>query len=51
VISYRLLISLGQAGHGKRNEERMHDANIACRKLAAQHPMLMLRSDIISLIL
>ncbi|XP_060071544.1 integrator complex subunit 1-like [Ylistrum balloti] len=43
LISFRLLTSLGHAGHGRRNEERMHDANIACRKLASQHPLLMLR--------
>ncbi|OWF40859.1 integrator complex subunit 1-like [Mizuhopecten yessoensis] len=43
LISFRLLTSLGHAGHGRRNEDRMHDANIACRKLASQHPLLMLR--------
>ncbi|KAK3090472.1 hypothetical protein FSP39_012133, partial [Pinctada imbricata] len=43
VMSHRLLTSLGQAGHGKRAEDRMYDANIACRKLASQHPLLMLR--------
>ena len=42
-ISHRLLTNLGTTGPGKANENRMYDANIACRKLAAEHPLLLLR--------
>lgn len=43
LVSHRLLTSLGQAGHGRRAEERMSDATMACKKLAVQHPVLLLR--------
>ncbi|XP_022317209.2 integrator complex subunit 1-like [Crassostrea virginica] len=43
IVSHRLLTCLGQAGNGKTAEDKMYDANIACRKLASQHPILMLR--------
>ncbi|XP_056018068.1 integrator complex subunit 1-like isoform X2 [Ostrea edulis] len=43
IVSHRLLTCLGQAGNGKTAEDKMYDANIACRKLASQHPLLMLR--------
>ncbi|XP_064607195.1 integrator complex subunit 1-like [Liolophura sinensis] len=43
MISHRLITTLGQAVAGKQAENRMRDANIACRKLSAQHPLLILR--------
>ncbi|XP_064630438.1 integrator complex subunit 1-like isoform X2 [Lineus longissimus] len=42
-ISHRLLTSLSEAKHGSRSENRMYDANIACRKMATEHPILLLR--------
>ncbi|XP_048256851.1 integrator complex subunit 1-like [Haliotis rufescens] len=43
VISHRLLMALGHAVHGHTAENRMYDANLGCRKLAAEHPQLILR--------
>lgn len=43
MISHRLLSSLGNAVPGKASENRMYDANNASRKLAAEHPLLILR--------
>ncbi|GAB1607705.1 integrator complex subunit 1 [Argonauta hians] len=42
-ISHRLLSALGNAMPGKAAENRMYDANNASRKLAAEHPLLILR--------
>ena len=42
-ISHQLLSSLSATVPGKQCESRMYDANIACRRLAAEHPILMLR--------
>ncbi|XP_025095936.1 integrator complex subunit 1-like isoform X2 [Pomacea canaliculata] len=42
-ITHRLITVLGKAAPGKATENRMYDANIACRKLAAKHPALFLR--------
>ncbi|XP_029649485.1 integrator complex subunit 1 isoform X1 [Octopus sinensis] len=42
-ISHRLLSALGNALPGKAAENRMYDANNASRKLAAEHPLLILR--------
>ncbi|KAK7113352.1 integrator complex subunit 1-like isoform X2 [Littorina saxatilis] len=42
-VAQRLIGVLGKAGPSKAVEDRMCDANIACRKLAARHPMLILR--------
>ena len=42
-VTQRLIGVLGKAGPGKAADNRMYDANIACRKLAARHPMLILR--------
>ena len=43
VDTHLILSALNSAAHGKKVENRMFDANIACRKLASQHPMLLLR--------
>ncbi|CAG2249829.1 INTS1 [Mytilus edulis] len=43
LVSHRLLTGLGEGGHGRRAEERMSDATLALKKLAAQHPVLLLR--------
>ncbi|ESO87352.1 hypothetical protein LOTGIDRAFT_107278 [Lottia gigantea] len=43
VISHRLITALGEAKAGKMAESKMYDANIACRKLASEHPLLILR--------
>ena len=43
VLSHRMLVTLGTTGPSKALENKMHDANIACRKLAAEHPIIMLR--------
>lgn len=43
LISHRLLSGLGNAVPGKASENRMYDANNAGRKLAAEHPLLILR--------
>ncbi|XP_050391471.2 integrator complex subunit 1 [Patella vulgata] len=42
-ISHRMITALGRARAGKAAESRMYDANIACRKLASEHPLLILR--------
>ena len=42
-ISHTLLTSLGNSGPNKQSEDRMLDANIACRKMAIEHPLLILR--------
>ena len=42
-LSHHLINTLNNPAAGKRYECRMYDANIACRKLAAEHPMLILR--------
>ncbi|XP_076458972.1 integrator complex subunit 1-like isoform X2 [Babylonia areolata] len=42
-VTHRLIGVLGKAGPGKAADNRMKDANMACRKLAARHPMLILR--------
>ncbi|XP_060583813.1 integrator complex subunit 1-like [Ruditapes philippinarum] len=43
LISHRLITGLYQGNRSKRNDDRMCDVNIACRKLAAEHPVLVLR--------
>jgi len=43
VVSHRIVSALGSAAAGKVVEDKMHDANIACRKLASEHPLLILR--------
>lgn len=43
LISHRLITGLYQGSRSKRNDDRMCDVNIACRKLAAEHPVLVLR--------
>lgn len=43
VITHRLITGLYQGGKSKKNDSRMADVNIACRKLAADHPVLFLR--------
>lgn len=42
-VTQRLLSVLGKAGPGNPSHNRMCDANLACRKLAARHPRLILR--------
>ena len=46
VLTHRLINALNNPAAGKKYECRMYDANIACRKLAVQHPTLMLRYDV-----
>ena len=43
LISHRLLTSLNQGHRNKKNDARMSDVNIALRKMAAEHPILLLR--------
>ncbi|GFN78406.1 integrator complex subunit 1, partial [Plakobranchus ocellatus] len=43
VISHRLISGLGMIGHGHKSQNRMSDANISCRKMAAHHPDIFLR--------
>jgi integrator complex subunit 1 len=42
-VTHRLLGTLGNVRNGKTSENCMYDANIACRKVAKEHPILMLR--------
>jgi len=43
VMSHRLITALGGAASGKAIEQKMRDANVACRKLASEHPLIILR--------
>ncbi|KAJ7992420.1 hypothetical protein DPEC_G00278360 [Dallia pectoralis] len=43
VLVHRLITLLGDTGDTKSAENRMSDANLACRKLAVSHPVLLLR--------
>lgn len=43
LITHRLITGLYQGSKSKRNDSKTADINIACRKLAAVHPVLVLR--------
>ncbi|KAG7262275.1 hypothetical protein CRUP_024973 [Coryphaenoides rupestris] len=43
VLVHRLVSLLAETGESKSAESRMSDANLACRKLAVSHPVLLLR--------
>ncbi|RXN02130.1 Integrator complex subunit 1 [Acipenser ruthenus] len=43
VLVHRLITLLADTGDSKSAENRMSDANMACRKLAVAHPVLLLR--------
>ncbi|KAJ3581991.1 hypothetical protein NHX12_016009 [Muraenolepis orangiensis] len=43
VLVHRLVSLLADPGESKSAESRMSDANLACRKLAVSHPVLLLR--------
>jgi len=43
VVSHRIVTALGSAAPGTVIEEKMRNANVACRKLASEHPLLLLR--------
>ncbi|KAL0992825.1 hypothetical protein UPYG_G00099040 [Umbra pygmaea] len=43
ILVHRLITLLGDTGDTKSSENRMLDANLACRKLAVSHPVLLLR--------
>lgn len=43
VIVHRLITSLYQGNKSKLTDSKMADVNIACRQLAAKHPVLVLR--------
>ena len=43
IVSHRIVTTLGSAAPGKAVEDKMRDANVACRKLASEHPLLILR--------
>ena len=43
VDTHLMLTALNGAAHGKKAENKMYDANIACRKIASDHPALLLR--------
>ncbi|MBN3285694.1 INT1 protein, partial [Polyodon spathula] len=43
VLVHRLITLLAETGDSKSAENRMSDANMACRKLAVAHPVLLLR--------
>lgn len=43
VLVHRLVTLLADTGDTKLAENRMSDANLACRKLAVSHPVLLLR--------
>lgn len=43
VLVHRLVILLADIGDSKSVEGRVSDANLACRKLAVSHPVLLLR--------
>ncbi|XP_036408619.1 integrator complex subunit 1 isoform X1 [Megalops cyprinoides] len=42
-LVHRLITLLADSGDSKSAESRMSDANLACRKLAVSHPVLLLR--------
>ncbi|XP_072029946.1 integrator complex subunit 1-like isoform X2 [Amphiura filiformis] len=42
-LSHRLLSVLADCKVGNDNRQRVDDANVACRKLAAAHPVVMIR--------
>ncbi|ELT96897.1 hypothetical protein CAPTEDRAFT_224526 [Capitella teleta] len=42
-VTNRMIITLATADRGKVAENKMYDANLACRKFATNHPVLMLR--------
>uniref|UniRef100_A0A7N5ZTP9 Integrator complex subunit 1 n=1 Tax=Anabas testudineus TaxID=64144 RepID=A0A7N5ZTP9_ANATE len=43
VLVHRLVTLLADVGESKSAESRVSDANLACRKLAVSHPVLLLR--------
>lgn len=43
VLVHRLVTLLAEVGDSKSAESRASDANLACRKLAVSHPVLLLR--------
>lgn len=43
VLVHRLVTLLADVGDSKSAEGRVSDANLACRKLAVSHPVLLLR--------
>lgn len=43
VLVHRLVTLLADVGESKSAESRASDANLACRKLAVSHPVLLLR--------
>uniref|UniRef100_A0A8B9LSR4 Integrator complex subunit 1 n=1 Tax=Astyanax mexicanus TaxID=7994 RepID=A0A8B9LSR4_ASTMX len=43
VLVHRLITLLADTGESKSTENRASDANLACRKLAVSHPVLLLR--------
>ncbi|XP_076000277.1 integrator complex subunit 1 isoform X3 [Genypterus blacodes] len=43
VLVHRLVTLLADVGESKSTEGRVSDANLACRKLAVSHPVLLLR--------
>lgn len=43
VLVHRLIALLADTGDSKSAENRVSDANLACRKLAVSHPVLLLR--------
>lgn len=43
VLVHRLVTLLADVGDSKSAESRVSDANLACRKLAVSHPVLLLR--------
>lgn len=43
VLVHRLVTLLSDIGESKSTESRVSDANLACRKLAVSHPVLLLR--------
>lgn len=43
VLVHRLVTLLADVGDSKSAENRASDANLACRKLAVSHPVLLLR--------
>lgn len=43
VLVHRLITLLADTGDSKSAENRVADANLACRKLAVSHPVLLLR--------
>lgn len=43
ILVHRLVTLLSDTGDSKSAENSMSDANLACRKLAVSHPVLLLR--------